>query len=298
MKKFLLFAAGVAMAATATAQDQVWAVVGAYTDPNWNFEASSVLTGTGDELSVTIEKFTSDFKIVEISQDNWNVQYGTSTPVEIGVPVQLEGKNGDQDPANIKFAFPIQVVNFATVKFNKATFTLTVDAEESDVEYGYPTLYMTGSFNEWLEPSKAVPCTFDEKTLIYTCKVDLGEPEGDGGVEFKLAGAGWSNEVCGPEEGIEINDGEATPVSFGGSNLVTFLTGEQTLTFNIGTMLMTFGDPSLVGIAGDNEDNAVETIEVSNAAVEYYNLQGVRVANPENGIFIRKQGNKATKVVL
>lgn len=34
-----------------------------------------------------------------------------------------------------------------------------------------------------------------------------------------------------------------------------------------------------------------------NAPVEYYNLQGVRVANPENGLFIRVQGNQATKVI-
>jgi len=35
-----------------------------------------------------------------------------------------------------------------------------------------------------------------------------------------------------------------------------------------------------------------------NAPVEYYNLQGVRVANPENGLYIRRQGNKATKVLV
>ena len=32
--------------------------------------------------------------------------------------------------------------------------------------------------------------------------------------------------------------------------------------------------------------------------LEYYNLQGVKVENPSNGIFIKKQGTKATKVVL
>ena len=32
--------------------------------------------------------------------------------------------------------------------------------------------------------------------------------------------------------------------------------------------------------------------------VEYYNLQGVRVANPENGIYIRRQGNKVQKVLV
>lgn len=43
---------------------------------------------------------------------------------------------------------------------------------------------------------------------------------------------------------------------------------------------------------------AIDEIAADNAAVEYYNLQGVKVANPENGIFVKKQGAKATKVVL
>jgi len=40
------------------------------------------------------------------------------------------------------------------------------------------------------------------------------------------------------------------------------------------------------------------TIDDSNAPVEYFNLQGVRVANPENGLYIRRQGNKAQKVLV
>ena len=35
-----------------------------------------------------------------------------------------------------------------------------------------------------------------------------------------------------------------------------------------------------------------------NAPVEYYNLQGVRVANPAPGLYIRRQGNTATKVLV
>ena len=42
----------------------------------------------------------------------------------------------------------------------------------------------------------------------------------------------------------------------------------------------------------------IEEIATENAPVEYYNLQGVKVNAPENGIFIRKQGAKTTKVVL
>ena len=34
------------------------------------------------------------------------------------------------------------------------------------------------------------------------------------------------------------------------------------------------------------------------APVEYYNLQGVKVDNPSNGLYIKRQGNKVTKVIL
>lgn len=49
-----------------------------------------------------------------------------------------------------------------------------------------------------------------------------------------------------------------------------------------------------------SDPSGVETIEAeeSNAPVEYYNMQGVKVAHPESGLFIRVQGNKATKVLV
>ena len=49
---------------------------------------------------------------------------------------------------------------------------------------------------------------------------------------------------------------------------------------------------------GAGVENVAADLENANAPVEYYNLQGVRVANPENGIFIVKQGNKASKQVI
>lgn len=45
---------------------------------------------------------------------------------------------------------------------------------------------------------------------------------------------------------------------------------------------------------------SVDTIDIDNsaAAVEYYDLQGRRIQNPDKGIYIRRQGNATTKVVL
>lgn len=49
----------------------------------------------------------------------------------------------------------------------------------------------------------------------------------------------------------------------------------------------------------NNNETAIESVEIdANAPVEYYNLQGVKVVNPSNGLFIKKQGNKAVKVIL
>ncbi len=47
----------------------------------------------------------------------------------------------------------------------------------------------------------------------------------------------------------------------------------------------------------DNTTGSADLIIDNNdCTVEHYNLQGVRVSNPENGIFIRRQGNKTIKV--
>lgn len=57
-----------------------------------------------------------------------------------------------------------------------------------------------------------------------------------------------------------------------------------------GAVFSLYNDPDGAGIA--------DIIADENAAIEYYNLQGVRVANPENGLYIVRQGNKAYKQIL
>ncbi len=57
--------------------------------------------------------------------------------------------------------------------------------------------------------------------------------------------------------------------------------------------------PIMVEFNGQLVASGVADIIVDeNAPVEYYNLNGIRVANPENGVYIRRQGNKVTKVLV
>lgn len=64
-----------------------------------------------------------------------------------------------------------------------------------------------------------------------------------------------------------------------------------------------FNGYSPVATVAEHDENnvptGVENIDAAETAeVEYFNLSGLRVANPENGIFIRRQGNKVTKVLV
>ncbi len=107
---------------------------------------------------------------------------------------------------------------------------------------------------------------------IPTCK-ELNPETGNANPEFIL-GAG--NQIC-----------------------LAYLTfkaaaGETYMIFNnsaqIGLNSYTF---TTEGGAGINNITVDE-----NAPVEYFNLQGIRVANPENGLFIRRQGKNVSKVIL
>lgn len=49
---------------------------------------------------------------------------------------------------------------------------------------------------------------------------------------------------------------------------------------------------------GNKSQSGVEGIDAENGVAEYYNLQGVRVANPAAGVYVKVAYGKATKVVI
>ena len=55
-----------------------------------------------------------------------------------------------------------------------------------------------------------------------------------------------------------------------------------------------------INFLATKDDSAISNIiaDDANAPVEYFNLQGVRVENPANGLYIKRQGNTVTKVIV
>lgn len=82
---------------------------------------------------------------------------------------------------------------------------------------------------------------------------------------------------------------EWTPVSNETLRRAIVLAPTKTTRFTIVNVVAKQSPTSVEGIGADVDENA---------PVEYYNLNGVRVAEPENGIFIRRQGSKVTKVIV
>ena len=87
--------------------------------------------------------------------------------------------------------------------------------------------------------------------------------------------------------GVKVNDTPLATPSFNAtvagnySVSVVYPEGESARTAEVNV-----NPDSIEGITVDSDAEAV-----------YYNLQGIRVANPGNGIYIRVQGGKTTKVI-
>lgn len=70
-------------------------------------------------------------------------------------------------------------------------------------------------------------------------------------------------------------------------NSITFTnTGEQPFV----VLVVEYSDDATSGIA--------DIVTDENAPVEYFNLQGVRVENPANGLYIKRQGSQVSKVIV
>lgn len=69
--------------------------------------------------------------------------------------------------------------------------------------------------------------------------------------------------------------------------------GKSTLYYNARSPLADYSDIEITPLAVDGI-----SADADGSTPAYYNLQGIRVENPENGVFIRVSGNKAEKVII
>lgn len=190
-----------------------------------------------------------------------------------------------------------------TFIYNPTTLVLTVTGG-SQSPVGTPEkVYLVGDFgdNHW---STADPVEMTKDGDKFSVEAELkaaGMDTEDGYFSFVTAkGASW-NDVNGSDRyGAKTKD-EAITVSTD-VEYEKFAAGVNASAANswklkAGKYVFTIDFEKGVVRVEPKTSTGVENISAEGeAAAEYYNLQGVRVANPANGIFIRIANGKAVKV--
>lgn len=185
---------------------------------------------------------------------------------------------------------------------------ITVDVEEST---STPGLYRL--VNPYAKHSQfgAYALSHDHNHYLY---VNASNPD-KVYVESSVLGLGFQNygevylwsmghNIASAISAGDVEEDEQYDIYFGTKTDNVITMPAQTLL--LGYTFDNNGAPYLIGNEGtfkitlSSDSNGIESVSVAdeNAPVEYFNLQGVRVTNPENGLFIRRQGNTVSKVTV
>ena len=289
MRKILLVFMAILAAAQISAAE--YAIVGSFTNPAWDFAASRAANGVltknaeSGKYETTIENLTTGFKIVDIENNQWDVQYGAPSSndmVENGKTFSLKAKNGGEDPSNIEFANYVTAIQNAKVVFDPEAKTLTVTGTPvSNLE-----LYISGNMSgpNWPVPGEDGSIAMTKNGDIYSATVSF-----TAGDEFKVFGKGWS-----PEFGVPADDTPALSpenltliLAKSGKNIKVNMTGQYVVSFNLSTFEL-----KLTSATG------ISQTTIKAEAPEYYTLHGVKVASPAHGIYIVKRGTAVTKEIV
>ena len=287
MKELSTLLAAVAVAAAAdTASAEVWAIPGTYQD--WHPEEVECTPGENGTYVLEIADFYGDFKVVRYDnpgEANWNNEYGTNgSTIEVGTAYSAVKGGG-----NIVLAGDnVHLVNAKFTLTPGVDNALTILVEAERVVTGDETWQLMGddplTWNFQTAP-KFVQGDNGVWTLAYTGAITD---------TFKVVkNAAWVNSYSTKGE-IALNEtytleGPADPL-----DTMKPAAGP----WENPVFTLTVGDTVTLKVTAEGAGVEAVEADAANGEAVYHNLQGQRVANPENGLYIRLQGGKAAKVAL
>lgn len=242
-------------------------------------------TNEGDGIyTISLSHLGNSFKI---NAGNWTDKTNTFGAGEGDILLNVPYPYTIGDAAgNFKFADDVTSVENATVTLDVNEGTITVEGTPTCAEKEwYLTLFPEGEVFDW---ANAIKLNKTAENVYTATEVAIS---GDG--SFKISTMNWGEQYGAGNETSPI-DGEnmeaaLVPVSLESAVVYENLNGKYTVTWNYGTKTVKFVQTSS-GI--DNVDS-----DATAAPVEYYNIQGIRVANPK-GFVIKKQGDKVEKLII
>lgn len=329
MKKFYVLAAAAAVAMSAAAQDKIY-VVGDGEGLAWGTAGQMEIEKADGVFKFDIKNLVA-FKMSTVKMP----VIETEDPETHEVTTSDDWSTFETGVYGCSYGFQINVEKELVKGFNtniaapwKGDYTVTIAGDLSTVKLetstpqpggGY-SVYFRGNMNDWGnvpadlptdtpadENPNLVPWKFtciDTENLIFKFTFaddQLIEPDKG----FKLADANWGSINFGmPQEEVDgtmqdlsfIPVEEAVALRANGSDIIVKEEVYGVAYFNLPTgELFLSNDADAANPFGQGAVNDI-TVE-NNSEAAYYTLQGVRVAEPANGLYIVVKDGKATKVI-
>lgn len=268
---------------------------------NWEAQPAYAFTTTDDNvwtLTVDAIEAGSEFKI---GSSDWAYSFSSQeTAMVLNTPYTCVEGGEDNNMALAAAATNV------TFTFTVDTKTLVITGEDTPVP---PTpvatpdaLYIVGNVNgnTWDTTAGVALEKADNKFTVKNVQID-DAGEGFGYFTFVTTlGADWDAVNSADRFGATAPDAvitktEAVPfilfaanVNASAANSWKAEAGKYDFVVDFETMT----------VAMSESQSGIEAIEAEAAEAEYYNLQGVRVVKPENGLYIEVRGKKASKVYI
>ncbi len=249
-----------------------WGLIGDFNSWNEDVALTQVKEGV---WSVTMSELTGAFKFR--ANNSWDVNYG-------GVGYDAIGYDGDYELEINGNNFVIDDATDVTLTLDLNNMVLTVEgyAEQPPV---LKMLALRGSFTDW-EWEWGYYFMEGEEPGIYFLYLDFVDSDW----EFKIANQDWSEQYTtqnfnmwdGEVYDLTVNDGSSSNMGFAQSYTDVLMT----LDLNNNTLSFT----------GEGQ-SGINAVEASEGTVQYFNLQGVRINNPEKGMYIRVIDGKSEKII-
>ena len=249
---------------------QEWYLTGQYND--WALEAQDMFDYSAGKYVKTVDEIS---KFLIVKDANWDNKYGgkEGETVELGIPFTLTAGGND-----LTFGAGYSVTG-ATIILDVKNLTITVSGT---LNFDEPELHLLGGMNGWNDDTGEY--TFENKgDGIYMLYLNsLGASQ-----EFKIATLDYNPEYSTSNK--SMTEGEYNVIT-NGSNMAV---GED-----MDNVLLTLDTNKKTLTIQKNVPTGINGIYVKDENVEYFNLQGMKVQNPQKGIYIKKINDRYIKIIL
>lgn len=234
-----------------------------------------------------------------------------ASPLEL-IDFVTEVTNTGHTPGEIQFAGGVTKAENVTFTFWPAQKLLKAVGTPTEWAEGENSYGICNSTNGWAKPTPALLFTH-EGNGIYT--LEEYDFDVEGAASFKIRknntkpiyGFAAEQDAFTPtllsqrlvayhvdsekrREPGDASKAASVQVTIAKTVKADGLTGVYSIKFDANSQVLT--------LTPKDTKTGVENLQAEDGEIEYYNLQGVKVANPKNGIFICKKGDKVIKTSI